>query len=159
MFEPEAIRDRPGEECYISAMATRHRQGLKREGDVQKNRTPEPSHSTRQLSTAMKAAAFVAEYRARPGAGMVAATEDRWCRTGDLEVEDRIGSYHRHQHHSSRGGNTYETSESQDGPDVVYFPTCPSFSCDFIQSVLGRLALCSRSATTCASKCPLLQWV
>ena len=58
---------------------------------LQKKRTPEPSHSTRQLSTAISAAAFVAEYSARHGAGMVAATEERWCSAGEGDVEARRG--------------------------------------------------------------------
>lgn len=39
----------------------------------------------------MNAAAFVAEYIARLGAAMVAATEERWCRTGDFDVEASSG--------------------------------------------------------------------
>jgi hypothetical protein len=62
-------------------------------GDLQKNLTPEPSHSTLQDSTAMNAAAFVAEYIALLGAAMVAATDDRWCRTGDSDVDAKRGSY------------------------------------------------------------------
>ncbi len=56
------------------------------------NLTPHPSHSTRQLSTAINAAAFVAEYRVRVGAGVVAATEERWCSAGLFDVEESNGS-------------------------------------------------------------------
>jgi hypothetical protein len=40
----------------------------------------------------MNAAAFVAEYIALLGAAMVAATDDRWCRTGDFDVDASKGS-------------------------------------------------------------------
>lgn len=63
----------------------------KRTPSLQKKRTPAPSHSTRALSTAMSAAAFVAEYRQREGAAMVAATDERWCRAGDVEDDARTG--------------------------------------------------------------------
>ena len=45
--------------------------------DVLKNLTPHPSHSALQLSTAIIAAAFVAEYMVRMGVGIVATTEER----------------------------------------------------------------------------------
>lgn len=61
--------------------------------DLQKNLIPLPSHSTLQLSIAIKPAALVAEYIARHGAAIVAATEDKWCKTGDREDEASSGTY------------------------------------------------------------------
>jgi hypothetical protein len=68
---------------------------------------------------------LVEAYKARVGAGIKAATEERWWMSGDSDVDDKRGSCVKNDGFSvvqkNAGSGTYECSYADSNPDDIHF--------------------------------------